>query len=336
MTLHAAVIGAGRIGSRFDEEPSRRTVWSHVGAYLACPDVFTLVGAVEPDAGNAAAFGRRCPAVPVFGDAGRLLEECAPEIVSICTPVGRHRAMLDLALACPSVRLIWCEKPLAESLDDAAAMVAAAASAEVRLVVSHVRRWLPIWQRAAALLESGAVGALTAVRVAMPNRVLSIGSHALDLALFLGGQPVRIAALPLPALSEEGEPAVAAMIGFASGAYGIVQVTGLKKDLMIEGEIIGREGRLTIEEANGMISLQRFVESPLYQNYRTLGPATIEHAGSFVDTSPFVAIAREIADLARAPARQPTCSGADALQVQRMLTVLVDVAARSNDIEVPL
>jgi predicted dehydrogenase len=336
LKLRAAVIGLGRIGSRFDEEPGRAVVWSHVGAYLACADEFSLVGAAEPDAGNAAAFRARCPTVSLFDTTESLLTECAPEVISICTPAEHHRKALDLALSCSSVRLVWCEKPLAAHLDDAVDMVAAATKADVRLVVSQVRRWLPIWQRVAALIASGAIGAVTVVRVAMPNRVVSIGSHALDLAVFLGGRPVRITALPLAALAEENEPAIAALINFASGAYGIVQVTGLKGDLIVEAEIIGREGRLMVEEASGRIALQRFEKSPLYENYRALGPAAVERAASFAETSPFIAIARELAELARAPARQPSCSGADALQVQRMLAILLDLAAHPDEIGVQI
>ena len=46
--LRAAVVGLGRVGSRFDEEAGRDVVWSHVGAYLSAPDAFTLAAAVEP------------------------------------------------------------------------------------------------------------------------------------------------------------------------------------------------------------------------------------------------------------------------------------------------
>ena len=43
MLLRSAVVGLGKSGSLFDEEP-RKVIWSHAGAYLGLPDQFRLVG----------------------------------------------------------------------------------------------------------------------------------------------------------------------------------------------------------------------------------------------------------------------------------------------------
>ncbi|MGD9537726.1 MAG: Gfo/Idh/MocA family protein [Alphaproteobacteria bacterium] len=327
MSLRAAIVGLGRIGSRFDEEPGRKAVWSHAGAYLACADRFLLAGAAEPDAGNAAAFRRRCPDVPVFASAERLFAEIAPEVVSICTPVEQHAAALHAALGLPGLKAIWCEKPLAGTLGDAEVMVAACAARGVPLIVSHVRRWLPLWRRVAERIEAGDVGTPVTIRIAMPNRLFSIGSHAVDLALMLGGEAVAVSALPLPALEEEGEPAVAALLGLASGAYAVIQVTGRKHALIIEAEVIGTEGRLFAREDEGRILLDRFADSPRYAGYRELRPEARERMPSFDDASPFVEIAREIARLAADPSLRPSCDGAAALAVQRVLARLADAAS---------
>jgi hypothetical protein len=161
----------------------------------------------------------------------------------------------------------------------------------------------------------------------MPNRLFSIGSHAVDLALMLGGEATAISSLPLPALDEEGEPAVAALIGFASGAYAVLQVAGRKHALIIEAEVIGTEGRLLAREDDGQIILDRFAESPRYAGYRELRAEARERVSSFDDASPFVEIVNEVAKLAADPSLRPTCNGADALAVQRVLARLADAAS---------
>jgi predicted dehydrogenase len=315
----AVIVGLGRVGSRFDEEPGRRAVWSHAGAYLAVAGRLRLAAAVEVEPGNVGAFRRRCPDVPI---AATIAEACGTdgvEIVSICTPAETHRRILEEALAVPGVRVVWCEKPLALSLADAEAMVEACRRHGVRLVVSHVRRWHPLWQRLREAAASGEVGTVRSIRIAMPNRLWTIGSHALDLLTMLGGEVRGWRGLDIAALAEEGEPARAALVDFAGGWYGILQITGRKANLVVEAEIICEDGRMLAREAAGEIEFERFVDSDQYSGYRQLQPIRTEMVGSLADHSPFVAIAEEISALLDDPARQPSCSGDDALAVQRLL-----------------
>jgi predicted dehydrogenase len=318
-SLKTVVVGLGRVGSRFDEEPGRKVVWTHVGAYLAHAETFELVGACEPDAENATRFTARCPGVPVFGDLDALLAATSPDVASICTPIASHRAVLSALLDRPSIKAIWCEKPLADRLDDAESMIAGAAARGVPMVVSHVRRWVPLWRRVKALIDSGAVGSLRCVRVAMPNRLWSVGSHAVDLALFLGGRITDLKSSDIAALHQEGEPARAALLQFASGAYGIVQVTGTRENLMVEAEVIGDAGRVWAREDAGEIRIERFAPSPHYKGYRQLADAAVETHAALTDASPFVAIAAELAELARGARQTATCDGPAALAVQRAL-----------------
>lgn len=325
--LRALVIGLGRVGSRFDEEPERREVWTHVGAYLALPDRFDLVGACEPDRENAQAFHRRCPAVPLFDTVADLPGDLAPDLVSICTPAETHRQVLEEVVERLRPRIVWCEKPLAVTVADAEAMVDFCAKRDVTVVVSHVRRWLPLWRRTRELVADGAVGTVRSVRVAMPNRLFTIGSHAIDLLLFLGGPVETVKALDIPALEEDGEPAVAALFCYQSGAVGMLEVTGYRDGLVVEAAITGDQGRVSAREDRGLLTIEKFSPSEAYAGYRQLVEVGVERHGTGADTSPFVAIAEEIVSLAADSKRRPRCDGADALAVQRVLAALARDAA---------
>jgi predicted dehydrogenase len=327
LPLKAAIVGLGKIGSRFDEEPGRKAVWSHAGSYLARPDLFALACACDVSEENIAMFARRCPNVPTYRSVGEMLAAVKPDVVSICTPAETHAAVLDEVLKFDDVRAIWCEKPLAMNAGEAASMVAASRARRVVLMVSFVRRWLPVWKRARVLANDGALGVVRSVRVAIPNRLWSMGSHGVDLVHYLGGATDGIAPLALPELTEEGEPAVAAMFHFARGGYGLFQVTGWKANYLVEGEIIGDNGRMIVREDRGTITIERFEKSARYDGYREPGAAETEQVAMAADFSPFVAIAEEIAGLLSGATDATTCDGEAAFAVQVALEKMNAAAA---------
>ncbi len=322
--VRAAVIGLGQAGSRFDEEPGRKAIWSHVGAYLERSDRVALVGAVEIASPNAAAFRARCPDIPMYADVETLITEQRPHIVSICTPPSDHAETLFKLLDAPDLRLIWCEKPLAAGLADARRMVEACQERNIKLMASYNRHWLPIWRRTYDLIRDGVLGPIRTLRVAFPNRLFSIGSHAVDLALMLGGPVASVVAQPLPELEERGEPAIVSLLHHCSGVSGIVQVTGTSKQFFAEAEIIGDDGRLFAREDKGLIVLECFEESRIYKGYRQLGVAREERTES-ANFSTFLAMADNAIDAVTRSAPL-ACDGAHALEVQRVLDLIVATA----------
>jgi len=328
--LRAAVVGLGQVGSRFDEDPGRKVAWSHVGAYLALADRFELVVAAEILPANVEAFSRRCPGTPVVGDPAALAD-FAPDVVSICTPAVSHGAILHTVLNCPSIKAVWCEKPMAEDLAEAEAMVAGCRERGIAMLVSFNRHWLPLWLRLREIVAGGSLGTVRSVRVSMPNRLFSIGSHAVDLALTFGGPVEAVRVLELPALAETGEPAVSALVRYQSGASGLIQVTGFKSRLIVEVEVIGDDGRVLAREDRGTITIETFRDSPFFCGYRQLADARVETLRSATDFSAFVAMAEEIHAAVTTDAPL-SCDGTHALAVQRMLALMASPTVISTRI----
>jgi predicted dehydrogenase len=324
--LRAVVVGLGQVGSRFDEEPGRTTVWSHVGAYLRLAERFALCGGADVSPAGLAAFRVRCPDVPACATIDELIR-LRPQVASVCTPAESHALVVSQLLTCPDLRLIWCEKPLAIELAEARRLIEACRVRNVLLMVSFNRHWLPLWRRVKELIDQGAVGTVRSLRVAMPNRLYSVGSHSVDLALMLGGPVEDVAALELPALAEGGEPAVTAVLRHRSGAAGIVQVTGLKPQLVVEAEVLGDDGRLWAREDEGRIVIERFTASPHYAGYRQLAGRSEETVESLATFSPFVAMAENAAD-ALARGVPLACDGDHAVEVQRILDLMAKAAMR--------
>jgi predicted dehydrogenase len=249
----------------------------------------------------------------------------------VCTPLGRHAADIADILEVSHPKIIWCEKPLAADLASARALVALAEEKGVRLAVTYNRRYLSFWRRVRALIEDGAIGRPAGLRVAMPNRLLSIGSHAADLLLYLAGsRPERIAPLAIPALEQDGEPAVAAAIRFESGVYGLIQVTGFKAQKIVEAEAWGNGGRIRADELSGEIEVRQFEASPHEPDYRNLGDPRIERPKGWRDESAFVAVLDEIAAMLDGTRARATSDGLSALDAQEVVEVMAAAASEGH------
>ena len=143
MTYRVAVIGAGTMGG------------VHARHWEAVPGA-ELVGVLDPRAEAARAAG------PGFGDWDTLLSRARPDIIDVCTPTPFHREYVERAAA--AGKAIFVEKPLARSLADCDAMVAAVERAGVPAMSGHVLRFFPEYAAAKRLVDAGGVGRPVAVR----------------------------------------------------------------------------------------------------------------------------------------------------------------------------
>jgi predicted dehydrogenase len=140
-----------------------------------------------------------------------LLERDDVQLIDICTPGDTHAEIAIAAL--DAGKHVLCEKPLANTLEEAEAMtVAAARAAErgVRAMVGFNYRRVPAIALARRLIEQGRIGGLRHVRAAYLQDWLTddgvpltwrlqqdragsgalgdIGAHAVDLAQYLSGE----------------------------------------------------------------------------------------------------------------------------------------------------
>ncbi len=143
--ISIAVVGAGLIGRR------------HVGHVQACPEA-SLHAIVDPtDAARdlAAACG-----TPWFADIGALLAAGKPDATIVATPNSLHveHGLAAIAAGLPTL----VEKPIADSVEGARRLVAAADQAGVPLLVGHHRRHNPLIARAKETVASGKLGRIVA------------------------------------------------------------------------------------------------------------------------------------------------------------------------------
>lgn len=153
----AAVIGCGKIGSTFADDPRQKNVYAHAHAYTVCKST-QLVAVSDPDANRLTRATDRWQVPRAYLDSNELLDVEHPELVSICTPDHTHYSLIRAALTTPGVRAILAEKPLALDLAQAEELIALARSRCIVLAVNYSRRYANNHARWRNKLHGGLLG----------------------------------------------------------------------------------------------------------------------------------------------------------------------------------
>jgi predicted dehydrogenase len=117
---------------------------SHARAYQAI-DGFELVGLCTRNAAARSDLDSAFAGIPRFDGLTEALQALKPDAVSISAYTEHHAPMALEALAAGAH--VFCEKPLADSLKAAEAVVAAARKANKALLVGYILRVHPSWTR---------------------------------------------------------------------------------------------------------------------------------------------------------------------------------------------
>lgn len=190
----AAIIGLGFVGcgdpisgERLGQDP-RNLDGTHFSGYQNSARV-DLVAGCDRDPGNRQRFASRSGA-RVYADAAEMLQAEQPEIVSVATYTPSHPELTELCFA-HGVRVVYCEKPIAQTLAAAEAMRAAEQAAGGLLVINHNRRFHPNFHRLHELIRSGDLGNLTGITARWPTgRLGNVGTHFIDLMRMVTGREV--------------------------------------------------------------------------------------------------------------------------------------------------
>lgn len=99
-----------------------------------------------------------------FTDYQQLLKEVDVDIVSVCTPNALHAPISIAALQAGAH--VLCEKPMATSSEEAAAMIDAAEKSGKKLMIGHNQRFVPSHQKAREIIAKGELGKVYSFKTA--------------------------------------------------------------------------------------------------------------------------------------------------------------------------
>ncbi|PWC03766.1 Gfo/Idh/MocA family protein [Agromyces badenianii] len=240
-----------------------------------------LTGGASSSADRARDAALRLGLSAAFESVDELLADPDIDVVHICTPNTTHAAIAMAALE--AGKHVICEKPLATSATDAAALTALADDRGLVAAVPFVYRFHPMAREARARIARGETGRLLSVQGAYlqdwlaaphdddwrvdtalggPSRAFAdIGSHLVDLLEFVSGERiVRLSASTRTVYEARArhddiatEDLVAVVVELTSGAVGTLLVSQVAP---------GRKNALSIELAGTAASVRFEQERP--------------------------------------------------------------------------
>jgi myo-inositol 2-dehydrogenase / D-chiro-inositol 1-dehydrogenase len=226
-------VGAGWIAS------------SHVAALATLDDV-KVVAVCDLDEARARALK---PDAAIYTDWRQLIAKETPDALFVCTPPLAHREV-----AIPALKQgmhVYLEKPIARGLDDARAIVDAAAGSTAVCAVGYQWRGVEVLDDTRHALDGQELGLLIGIGVG-PTRsrpwflnraqgggnLLERASHHIDLQRAIGGEVAAAQAAASRVLlaqshGERGdiEDAAVLTLHFAKGGLGSIQVAWTREGL---------------------------------------------------------------------------------------------------------
>ena len=228
-----------------------------------------LVAIAEADVGNRTIASRLAPGCTVFGDFHELIDDRAIDAVVICLPPALHASS---AVAAFEAGLhVYVEKPLAPSMPEAAAMIAAWRTAGTVGMMGFNFRFHPQAQTLRAQLQRNAIGKVLAVRgsfTILPNELpewkqrrssgggvlLDLASHHVDLVRYLLNEPVVQAFASTRSLAGEGDNATVQLtMRSGTSVQLLVSLGSVDENRM---EFFGSEGKLVMDRLELLAPLQ--------------------------------------------------------------------------------
>ncbi|NJE05725.1 Gfo/Idh/MocA family oxidoreductase [Thermococcus sp. M36] len=185
--LRVGVVGVGNMG------------YHHARAYseLARDGKVELVGVADANFERAKEVAKKFDTIP-YADYKKLAKEKL-DAVTIAVPTSIHKQVaLEFIEAGTSVLV---EKPIADTIENAEAILRAAEEKDVTLMVGHIERFNPAVLKLKEKIDEGLLGKIVtisakrvgpmAARIRDVGIIIDLGVHDIDVISFLFGEPVR-------------------------------------------------------------------------------------------------------------------------------------------------
>ncbi len=334
------VIGTGIVGG----------AW-HAHVYARMPEA-KLVAVCDLNEERASDTGKKYNVASVYTDYHKLLENPEIKAVSIATPDFAHR---EIAVAAAEAgKHILVEKPLATTVEDAEAIIAAAKKAGVKLMVDFHNRLSPPFVNAKESIQKKEIGKPTYIYAKLSNTTFVatqmlpwaskssalwfLASHMTDMAHWLlEDEPRRVYAVSrsgiLKSMGVDTQDFSIAIVEFKGGAVVTLENAWILPEtepnvFNMKFEVLGSKGSIYVNTSD-----HRAIEKYTTESASLPDVMGITFGGDSPRMSGFVleSIARFVdAVVHDGPV---LATGEDGLMVTRVLTAVTESAATGRPVD---
>lgn len=265
--LRVALVGCGLVSE------------AHIRAYAQHADRARITVFCDRDLERARTKAEEAGDAVAVGSIEEVLARPDVDAVDVCTP---HHLHADIVIAAARAgKHVICQKPLAKTIAECDAMIAAAREAGVILYHGETNRTLPGAVQAKAAIDAGRIGQVIGIQatsaywqggewlstswrydpsVSGGGQLLDGGIHAVDVMLHLGGPILSVSCLTTRFRPElGGEDTAVVNARFENGALGTLfssQACG-SYQFGSACAVFGTEGVLAIGGPHGALTLYR-------------------------------------------------------------------------------
>lgn len=326
-TFKAGIIGCGRIGCSFDDDPKRTYIATHAGAYNNAKEI-NLVALADVDELKLKKYKDKFNVRSIYTDYREMLEKEKLDILSICTWNDTHYDITKEAVKA-NVKAIFCEKPIASKLEDAKKMVELCEKNNILLMIDHQRRFCTFHQAVKKFLEEKKLGDIQQTTFHYTAGIANTGSHMFDLLRFFFGDVEWIYAVksknPSP---NEKDSNFDGIIHFKNNLNCSIQALDVKKFLAFDLDIIGTEGRFRLTHSGFDYEYDTTQESRVFSGYRELSKSNTSPIDRDMKREPMLNGVKHLIDCLKNN-KTPISSGTDGIKSLELICAFHE-SARKN------
>lgn len=232
----------------------------------------------DPDSSRLASLCRRYPSVAATDDLAVVLGDPSVEAVLLATPVFTHFELAQQCLAAGKHTLV--EKPLAQSFEEAQALVELANQQQLLLMCGHTFLYSPPVRAVRELIASGELGDIyfvTASRVnlGLHQREVSVvwdlGPHDFSILLYwLGESPTTVRATGRDSILNGIADVAFVALGFPSGVIANVELSWLAPSKLRRTVVVGSK-KMVVYEDGAPEAVKIFDRGVIYKDPQSFG-----------------------------------------------------------------
>tara|TARA_X000000950_G_scaffold289393_1_gene412835 strand:+ start:3904 stop:4914 length:1011 start_codon:yes stop_codon:yes gene_type:complete len=273
------IVGCGNIGGRFDFDFYDNFLpQTHAGAYLNHKG-FEISACIDPDTKRGSELAKKFKIPNFYNDFESIFATYNSfDVISICSPTKDHFESIKQSLKLRP-RLIFCEKPISYSLEDAKAIKSICESANVPVLVNLSRRFDSRIIDLKEKISNNLLGELRTVIGIYNKGILNNGIHMIDLIKYLFteikiinvGNPIKdfLDIDPTISILMETKDKVPIYIG-TSRAFDYS---------LFELQLVFSEIAISIEDGGQMWRERKVIESSKFRDYKCLNKGEFSRGG---------------------------------------------------------
>lgn len=264
--FNVLIIGAGKIGSFFDD-PKSKNILTHAHAF-SLHKGFNLLGFVDKDKKKALKAAKKWN-TKAYDNIKKAFKLDKIDVVCVTASTDMHQTILAEVSKYP-VKLILLEKPIAKTFDESKKILKLCDKTKIPIAINYIRRFLPEFEKIKKDIDSGIYGNFINGTGYYGKGMLNNGSHIIDLLNFFFDRISDFKVIDSFNDYSANDLTVTSVLTLSNKKSFIMQGINSKLFTLFEMDLIFEKQRVRIIESGQKIEFYRITENKNLKGYRNM------------------------------------------------------------------